>query len=130
MNKFTNFLLIACGVLGVVFGEITTTFLILIGFKLCDVITGVCAAVISKTLNSEKMRAGGIHILLMLVVLCVAAMLDRLCGTQWSIRNICIYYYLMQEGLSIIENLGKCGVKYPDKIKQILIQLGEKTNGN
>ena len=129
MVKILNILLIACSILGVIFGDIEIPFLILLGFMVCDIITGVLSAIMQKNVNSEKMRAGGIHKLLIFIVLCVASMLDRLCGTQWAVRNICIYYYILQEGLSIVENLGKCGVKYPEKIKQILIQLGDKNNG-
>ena len=59
----------------------------------------------------------------------MASMIDRCAGKE-LIRNIAIAFYLTNEGISILENVGKMGVRYPKKIKQILVQLrdGEKND--
>ncbi|MCX0377964.1 phage holin family protein, partial [Clostridium perfringens] len=59
-------------------------------------------------------------------ILIVAVMLDRLLNTgNWIFRTLVCYFYIANEGISIIENASELGVPVPSKLKNALIQLKE-----
>lgn len=88
-----------------------------------DYITGVIKAYYNKELSSEVGLKGIIKKcgLLFIVVLSVQA--DRIMGDSGMIRSLVIYYLFANEGLSILENLAKCGIPIPEKLKDSLKQL-------
>ena len=64
---------------------------------------------------------------LILIVLLVAVMLDRLLDNgTWMFRTLIAYFYIMNEGISILENCAALGVPIPEKLKQALKQLNNK----
>mgnify|MGYP001586294717 FL=1 len=59
-------------------------------------------------------------------ILILAVMLDRLLNTgTWIFRTITCYFYIANEGISLLENGVVLGVPVPDKLKDALIQLRE-----
>jgi len=92
-----------------------------------DYLTGVLAAAYVRKLSSAIGYKGIIKKVGIFAIVMVAAMVDKCAGIE-LIRNITIVFYISNEGISILENVGKTGVKYPKKLKQILEQLkdGEK----
>jgi toxin secretion/phage lysis holin len=59
-------------------------------------------------------------------------LVDRVTGESGAIRTLVIYYFVANEGLSILENLGECGLPIPKKLKEALKALkkeGNKKNG-
>ena len=61
---------------------------------------------------------------LVFVVLIVAVLLDRLANTgTWVFRSLVCYFYIANEGISLLENCAELGVPIPDKIKEALVQL-------
>ncbi|HCC34426.1 MAG TPA: hypothetical protein DEQ02_01840 [Ruminococcaceae bacterium] len=63
-------------------------------------------------------------------VLAVAALLDRLLGLKGYVcRTAVCYFYIANEGISILENAAKLGVPVPDKIKSVLAQIKDKGGG-
>ena len=87
-----------------------------------DYATGILAAVYRKKLSSLIGYRGIIKKVGIFAIVIVAAMVDRCAGME-LIRNITIVFYISNESISILENVGKTGVKYPKKLKQILEQL-------
>lgn len=64
---------------------------------------------------------------MILLVLILGVLLDRLLNDgTWVFRTLICYFYIANEGLSIIENVGKCGVNYPPALRNALEQLQEK----
>ena len=60
----------------------------------------------------------------MLLFVLMAAMLDRVLGTDSPIfRSMVIWFYIANEGLSILENLAVAGVPFPRRFRQALEQL-------
>jgi toxin secretion/phage lysis holin len=59
----------------------------------------------------------------------VAVQVDRATGTDF-VRLMTIMFYIANESISIIENAGKLGVPYPQKLKDILVQLKAKNDGD
>lgn len=101
----------------------------LIVFAIVDYITGVAAAAIEHKLNSEIGFKGITKKLLLFCIVGVAHILDLyVLGTGAVCRSAVVLFYIANEGLSIIENVARCGLPIPDKLKIILEQLKENSN--
>lgn len=87
-----------------------------------DYLTGVCKAFCNKNLSSDIGAKGIIKKVALLVVVAIATQLDRLINTE-LIRTAVIYFYVANEGLSILENLTAMGVPFPKQLTEKLIQL-------
>lgn len=109
---------------------------VLVGFMAADYITGlVVAGVFRRSGKSETgaldsragftglARKGGILLLVYLAVL-----LDRATG-ETVIRTAVCLFFIANEGLSILENLGLMGVPYPSFLKNTLEALREQGDG-
>ena len=62
----------------------------------------------------------------MLCIIGLAVIVDRLTGETGAVRTLVIYYYVANEGISILENLVECDVPFPDKVLEVLKQLQNK----
>lgn len=101
----------------------------LIVFAIVDYITGVAAAAIEHKLNSEIGFKGITKKLLLFCIVGVAHVLDLyVLGTGAVCRSAVVLFYIANEGLSIIENVARCGLPIPEKLKIILEQLKENSN--
>lgn len=98
---------------------------ILITFMVLDYMTGVIYAYVIKTLNSEVSFRGLIKKCMILAVLIVGVELDRMLGNggTWVFRTLVAYFYIANEGISLLENISNLGVPIPNKIKTALEQL-------
>jgi toxin secretion/phage lysis holin len=100
---------------------------ILIIFMIIDYITGVIAAAIQGKVNSHIGFNGILRKSTILLVLIVAVLLDRLLNQGvWVFRTVVCYFYIANEGISILENSGKCGLPLPKKLVNVLEQLKKK----
>lgn len=98
---------------------------ILITFMVLDYVTGVIYAYVIKILNSEVGFRGLIKKCMILAVLIVGVELDRMLGNggTWVFRTLVAYFYIANEGISLLENISNLGVPIPNKIKTALEQL-------
>lgn len=109
------------------FGGWDVALSILITFMILDYITGVIWAYIQKNLNSEVGFKGLVKKCTILIVLIVGSMLDRLLNSgDWVFRTLVCYFYIANEGISLLENISKLGVPIPAKIKDALEQLNKE----
>lgn len=112
-------------------GDWDTALIVLAIFVAMDYITGVLVAWINNTLNSEVGYKGLAKKALILVILVVAVCLDRLLGnTGWVFRTLVCYFYIANEGISILENAGNLGLPIPTKLRNALEQLEDKEEVN
>ena len=110
-----------------IFGTWDIAIAILIIFMVLDYLTGVIVAYQNRTLNSEVGFKGLIKKCMILVILIVAVMLDRLLNTgTWVFRTLVCYFYIANEGISLLENISNLGVKIPRKLKDALEQLNKE----
>lgn len=111
------------------FGAWDTPLGILVLFIVLDYITGLVRGYINKELSSDVGLKGIARKAVIFVVLIVAVALDRLLSNgTWIFRSLICYFYIANEGLSLLENCGSLGLPIPQKILDALIQLkdGEK----
>lgn len=101
---------------------------VLVSLIVIDYITGVVLAILNKQLSSEIGFRGLAKKALILAIVYLAALLDQTIGSDF-IRTTSIMFYIANEGISVLENAGKLGVPYPKQIKNILLQLKQKEDG-
>lgn len=110
-----------------IFGRWDMPLMVLICFMAIDYATGLISAAVRGVLNSKTGYKGIAKKASILAILIVAVLLDRLLnGSTWVFRTLVCYFYISNEGLSILENVGKSGVPLPDKLLSKLEQLKNK----
>lgn len=95
---------------------------ILVIFVIFDYLTGVVAAWHEKKLDSNIGLFGIAKKILLFIPVAIGYWLDQFTG-QEILRNIAIFFYMANEALSILENLGRCGVAIPPALLDALQQL-------
>jgi toxin secretion/phage lysis holin len=109
------------------FGGWDTVLIVLVWFMALDYITGVLGGVANKNLSSSVGFKGILKKVTILIVLIVAVLLDRLVNNgTWVFRTLITYYYIANEGISLLENAAKIGLPVPEKLLDILEQLKNK----
>lgn len=88
-----------------------------------DYISGVIKGYVTKQLSSQTGFRGIVKKVAILIIVMLAVLVDRVTGDTGAIRTLVIYYFVANEGLSIIENLGQSGVPIPQSIKKALKAL-------
>lgn len=108
------------------FGTWDVALSVLIAFMVMDYLTGVIKAFVNKEVSSSIGLVGITRKSLILLVLIVAVLLDRLINSgTWLFRTIVCYFYIANEGISLLENTIAMGLPVPEQIKDALIQLKE-----
>ncbi len=116
--------------IGYVFGDWDGFILALIIFIVIDYVTGVICAVCNKQLSSEIGFKGILKKIFILLMVGVANILDGIMSLGGIIRSAVIFFYIANEGISIVENAAALGLPVPQKIKDILEQLKEEDDYN
>lgn len=124
---FNSIIAIPGGIFSYIFGGWDTTLRVLVILIIIDYGTGVTNAAIRNKLNSKEAYIGIAKKTLILVVIIVPVLLDRLLNNgTWIFRTLVCYFYIANEGISILDNIGKCGVPLPQKLLSTLEQLKKK----
>lgn len=93
----------------------------LIAFVVIDYITGVMCAVVDKNLSSEVGFRGIFKKVLIFLLVGIGHLLDaQVIGTGSVVRTAVIFFYISNEGVSLLENAGHLGLPIPSKIKVVL----------
>jgi toxin secretion/phage lysis holin len=101
----------------------------LVAFVVIDYITGVMVAVLEKKLSSNIGFKGIFKKMLIFLIVGAANILDtEVLGSGSALRTAVIFFYLSNEGVSILENAAHAGLPIPQKLKEILVQLHERDN--
>ena len=96
----------------------------LILFVAADYVTGVMCAAVDKRLSSEIGFKGICKKVLIFVLVGLANILDvQIIGTGSVLRTAVIFFYISNEGVSLLENASHLGLPVPEKLKDILQQL-------
>lgn len=115
---------------------LTTTVYLLGGFDIAlqsliiviviDYLTGIASAIYNKELSSKIGFKGIIKKFCYLLVVALSVVIDNLTGQSGLIRTLVIYFFVANDGLSIIENMAEMGVKLPQKLIDSLEQIKKK----
>lgn len=119
------------GWLGYFLGGCDGLLVALVIFAAMDYITGVMCAVADKNLSSEVGFKGICRKVLIFMLVGVANILDvQVIGTGSVLRTAVIFFYLSNEGISLLENAGHLGLPIPEKLKVVLKQLHDRSEGD
>lgn len=103
-------------------------FYALIAFVVIDYLTGVMCAIIDKTLSSNVGFKGIFRKVLIFVMVGIGHVIDtQLIGSGDALRTAVIFFYISNEGVSLLENAGHIGLPIPEKLKEVLAQLHNRT---
>ena len=116
---------------------ILTTFVYLVGgfdiaiqslliVMVIDYLTGIVSAIYNKELSSKTGFKGIIKKFCYLLVVALSVVIDNLLGQSGLIRSLVIYFFVANDGLSIIENMAEMNVKLPQKLIDVLEQIKKK----
>lgn len=101
----------------------------LIVFVVVDYITGVMCAVVDKNLSSSVGFKSICRKVLIFAMVGVAHILDaNVIGDGSVLRTAVIFFYISNEGVSLLENASHLGLPIPEKMKEILEQLHDRDN--
>ena len=99
----------------------------LIAFVAIDYITGVMCAIADKALSSEVGFKGICRKVLIFLLVGIGHIVDaQVIGSGGVLRTAVIFFYLSNEGVSLIENAAHLGLPVPDKLKAVLEQLHDR----
>lgn len=101
----------------------------LLTFVVIDYITGLMCAVLDKKLSSEVGFRGIFKKVLIFSLVAIGHIIDKnVIGDGFVIRTAVIFFYLSNEGISILENAVHVGLPVPQKLKDILEQLHNRSD--
>ena len=115
------------GWLGYLLGGCDGLLIALVVFAAVDYITGVMCAVNDQKLSSEVGFRGICRKVLIFILVGIANILDvEVIGTGSVLRTAIIFFYLSNEGVSLLENAAHLGLPIPKKLKDVLAQLHDR----
>ena len=118
------------GAVGAVMGGFDGFLYALIVFVVVDYLTGVMAAVLNKKLSREVGFHGIFKKVVIFALVAVGHIVDAYVIQNGSvIRTAVIFFYLSNEGISILENASVLGLPVPQKLKDVLEQLKDGKEG-
>lgn len=119
------------GYLGFFLGGLDGFIYALVTFVVIDYLTGIMAAIVERKLSSEIGFRGIFKKVLIFLLVTVGNIIDKnLVGTGGAVRTAVIFFYISNEGISVIENSIRIGLPVPEKLKNVIEQLQHKEEDN
>lgn len=109
------------------FGGIDVALTCLIVAIVLDYLSGIIKAYNKKQLSSKIGFSGILKKIGILILVMLSVLVDRVTGNTGAIRTLVIYYFVANEGLSVLENLGESGIPIPTAIKKALKVLKDQS---
>lgn len=100
----------------------------LLAFVVLDYLTGIMCAIVDKKLSSEIGFRGIFKKVLIFVLVGIGHLMDvQILGAAGVLRTAVIFFYLSNEGVSLVENAAHLGLPIPAKLKAVLEQLHDRS---
>lgn len=127
MDSFFDIRLLSAGIgatLGDYLGSFDSLMYALLAFIVTDYVTGLLCAIVERNLSSAIGFKGICQKVFILALVGVANILDvHVAGGGCVLRSTVIFFYISNEGISIIENAAPIGLPVPKKIRAVMKQL-------
>lgn len=115
------------GWLGYFLGGCDGLLIALVVFVVVDYLTGVMCAIADHKLSSAVGFKGICRKVLIFLLVGIANILDvQVIGSGSVLRTAVIFFYISNEGVSLVENAAHLGLPVPDKLKEVLEQLHDR----
>ena len=123
-NWIQGVIAIAGGFFGWFLGGLDGFLYALIAFVVIDYLTGIMCAIVDKKLSSDVGFKGLFRKILIFVMVGVGHLIDtQVIGDGSVLRTAVIFFYLSNEGVSLLEIAAHLGLPIPQKLKDVLAQL-------
>lgn len=130
MESFLDIRLLSAGIgaaLGDYLGSFDSLMYALLAFIVTDYVTGLLCAIAERNLSSAIGFKGICQKVFILALVGVANILDvHVAGGGCVLRSAVIFFYISNEGISIIENAARIGLPVPQKLQNMMKQLKNK----
>ena len=131
MKEFWNTIQLVFGAiggwLGYFLGGCDGLLIALVVFVVVDYLTGVMCAIADHKLSSAVGFKGICRKVLIFLLVGIANILDvQVIGSGSVLRTAVIFFYISNEGVSLVENAAHLGLPVPDKLKDVLEQLHDR----
>jgi len=131
MNMITNFskgiTALTVSITTKTIGGMDTLLYALLSFIIIDYITGVILAIKNKKLSSEIGYKGISKKVALLMIVCMGNIMDKyVLYTGSTLRTMIVMFYLANEAISILENVGNIGLSIPKKLKDAIEKLNSE----
>ena len=107
------------------FGGLDGSFILLLILMGTDVVTGLMKAFYQKELNPDKMFYGSMKKITIFIVVMIATQIVRFIGSEIPLREITIMYYIIQEGMSVLENISIFN-SVPEELSEFFEKINNK----
>lgn len=117
------------GAVGFFIGNATPLLYALLAFMFIDYITGVICAIVKHELSSEVGAKGIFKKFLIILIVCVAHIIDAVIIKEGNTMQAMVaFFYLANEGVSILENAAFLGLPIPSQLQKMLLQLKKESD--
>lgn len=118
------------GIATYIWGPWDALIIALVAMVIIDYITGVIKAAVQGKLSSAVGFRGLLKKVAIFLLVAVGVMVDRVIpATNEAVRSAIIFFYIANEGLSILENAGELGLPLPAALKKSLEKMKDKGTG-
>ena len=115
------------GWLGYFLGGLDGLMIALVVFVILDYVTGIMCAINDRKLSSAVGFRGICRKVLIFLLVGIANIIDvQVVGTGAVLRTAVIFFYISNEGVSLLENAGHLGLPIPERVKTVLEQLHDR----
>ena len=90
-----------------------------------DYVTGILSAIYNKQINSKIGFKGILKKFSYLLIIALSVIIDNILGQSGTIRTLVIYFFVANDGISILENVAEMNIPLPPKLLETLEQLKE-----
>lgn len=91
-----------------------------------DYITGILSAIYNKKVNSKIGFKGILKKFSYLFIIALSVIIDFILGQSGTIRTLVIYFFVANDGISILENVAEMNIPLPKKLIDVLEQLKKR----
>lgn len=127
MKDLLNYVCSVALTIGIyLFGGFDVALQSLLIVMIIDYISGIASAFYNKELSSKVGLKGIIKKFSYLLIIALSVIIDNLLGQSGIVRTVVIYFFVANDGLSILENIAELDVKLPQKLVDSLEQIKKK----
>ena len=90
-----------------------------------DYVTGILSAIYNKQINSKVGFKGILKKFSYLLIIALSVIVDNILGQSGTVRTLVIYFFVANDGISILENVAEMNIPLPPKLLEALEQLKE-----
>lgn len=127
-EQISAFFGVCAGVVAYFLGGFDAMLSVFVTILILDTFTGMLKAWNAGKYESSEFRKGMVHKISYLLGIILSTQIDKLVGSNGVLRDAVITFFIFNESMSIIENIGEMGVDFPPILTNAIKSLKDKNN--